>query len=81
MTCEELLRVLNDYVDGDVDPAVCSGFEEHLAGCNPCKIVVDTIRRTITLYREGTPYPISIEFCRRLHDSLREKWKETRGKQ
>ena len=51
MKCEELLAMLNEYVDGTVDPAVCEEFEKHMAGCNPCQVVVDNIRQTITLYK------------------------------
>lgn len=76
MTCEELLRMLNDYVDGDIDPAVCEGFEEHLAGCNPCQIVVDTIRKTIKLYKDEEVFEMPLAFRQRLHRNLREKWNE-----
>ena len=58
MTCEELLAALNDYVDGERLTAVCEKFAEHLAGCNPCQVVVDNIRQTISLYRDGEPYPL-----------------------
>ena len=60
MTCEELLKALNEYVDGtlDLSLAECQQFAEHLAGCNPCQLVVDNIRQTITLYSAGEPYPV-----------------------
>jgi len=74
MKCEDLLRALNDYVDGTVDPAVCERFEAHLAGCNPCKVVVDNIRQTITLYKGGEPYPLPDEFRAELRRSLRARW-------
>jgi len=80
MKCDELLQALNDYVDGDVDPSVCEEFEEHLAGCNPCQIVVDNVRKTIALYKAGEPYPLPAEFQRRLHASLRDRWREKFGK-
>lgn len=79
MKCEELLAMLNDYVDGGVDPGVCKPFEEHLAGCNPCQVVVDNIRQTITLYRDGQPYALPVEFRSRLHSVLRAKWREKHG--
>lgn len=78
MKCEELLRVLNDYVDGDLDPGVCKEFERHFAGCEACRIVVDTLRRTIQVYREGRLCEMPLEFRRRLHEALREKWKQVR---
>jgi anti-sigma factor RsiW len=77
MKCEELLTMLNEYVDGTVDPAICDEFEKHLAGCNPCQVVVDNIRKTITLYQAGQPYELPVKFRTRLHAALREKWKET----
>ncbi len=77
MKCEELLAFLNEYVDGTVDPAVCEEFEKHMAGCNPCQVVVDNIRKTITLYKQGQPYDLPVAFRERLHAALRERWKET----
>ena len=77
MKCEELLRMLNEYVDGTVDPSICEEFERHMAGCNPCQVVVDNIRKTITLYKEGQPYVLPMPFRQRLHSVLREKWKQT----
>jgi anti-sigma factor RsiW len=76
MTCDELLAMLNEYVDGPVDPGVCQEFERHLAGCNPCQVVVDNIRKTITLYKEGQPYELPEPFRDRLRTTLRAKWKE-----
>lgn len=76
MKCEELLAVLNEYVDGTVDPAICEEFEKHMAGCNPCQVVVDNIRKTITLCKEGQPYEMPVEFRWRLHDVLQRKWRE-----
>ena len=76
MKCEELLAMLNEYVDGTVDPAVCEEFEKHMAGCNPCQVVVDNIRQTITLFKDGQPYAMPIQFREQMHDTLQKKWKE-----
>jgi predicted CoA-binding protein len=76
MKCEEMLKILNEYVDGTVDPSLCEEFEKHMAGCNPCQVVVDNIRKTITLYKEGKPYEMPVAFHDRLHAMLRERWKE-----
>lgn len=76
MKCEELLKQLNEYVDGTVDPAICEEFEQHMAGCNPCQVVVDNIRQTITLYKNGQPYELPLEFRTKLHATLRERWRE-----
>ena len=79
MTCEELLKALNDYVDDEQLDAICDEFKEHLAGCNPCQVVVDNIRQTISLYQAGTPYPMPAGFEARLQEKLRAKWVEKFG--
>jgi anti-sigma factor RsiW len=77
MKCEEMLAQLNEYVDGTIDPAICTEFEKHMAGCSPCQVVVDNIRKTITLYKNGQPCELPLEFRSRLHEALRAHWKET----
>ena len=77
MKCEEMLAVLNEYVDGTIDPSICEEFEKHMAGCNPCQVVVDNIRQTITLYKNDQPYELPVKFRDRLHKALQQRWKET----
>ena len=79
MNCDELLKALNDFVDGDVEPGICEEFEKHLSGCNPCQLVVDNIRKTITLYKDGQPYPMPEQLHGRLQDCLRRRWQEKFG--
>ncbi len=76
MKCEQLLALLNDYVDGTVEPATCEAFEAHMAECNPCQVVVDNIRKTITLYKNGTPIEFPTACRERLHAALRRRWQE-----
>ena len=77
MKCAELLAALNEYVEGTVDPAVCEEFEKHMAGGNPCQVVVDNNRKTITLNKEGKPCELPLPFRQQLHAALRQRWKET----
>lgn len=81
MKCQELLQQLSDYVDGTIDPVVCRDLEKHLAGCEPCEVVMDTLRKTITIYKAGQPVELPMEFRQKLHDCLRRRWKEKNAKQ
>jgi len=74
MQCKELLGALNEYVDGETQSALCRALQEHLADCNPCRIVVDNIRQTITLYRAGKAVTLPVGLHERLHAVLRQKW-------
>jgi hypothetical protein len=75
MTCDELLAGLNDYVDGERRTAICRALQDHLAGCNPCQLVVDNIRQTITLYKLGQPVELPAEVGQRLRRLLRDIWR------
>ena len=75
-TCDELLTLLNEYVDGGINPSICKSLEGHLAQCNPCRVVVDNIRKTITLYREDEPCDLPPKFRDRLHAAIRDCQKE-----
>lgn len=80
MKCEELLAMLNEYVDGTVDPSICAEFERHMSGCNPCQVVVDNIRKTITLFKGEEQVVLPFAFRKRLHETLRQQWNETHAR-
>jgi anti-sigma factor RsiW len=50
-SCRDHLGELSDYLEGDLHPELCAEIERHLAECGDCRIVVDTLRKTIMLYR------------------------------
>jgi RNA polymerase sigma-70 factor, ECF subfamily len=74
MTCDQLLAALNQYVDGELEPGICVPLQEHLKDCNPCRVVVDNIRQTITLYKAEEPFELPGDLHERLVRSLRERW-------
>ncbi len=49
--CDRLLSSLSDYVDGEASKEICKQIERHLAGCSNCRVVLDTMRKTISLYQ------------------------------
>jgi len=49
--CRQLLDSLSDYVDGTLGDSLCVELERHLESCENCRIVVDTLRRTVYLYQ------------------------------
>ncbi len=49
--CRELKDKLSAYLDGELENALCAEIEQHLQGCDDCRVVVDTLNKTITLYR------------------------------
>ena len=55
--CHHLLDSLSEYVDGALGEGLCIEIERHLAGCENCKVVVDSLRKTVYLYHVTAPPP------------------------
>ncbi len=69
--CRELLGSLSAYVDGELDDELCSVLEQHLEECDDCRIVVDTLRKTVYLYHATTPAEeLPADIRKRLYKSL-----------
>ena len=62
--CKNLLGNLSDYIDGDLQAELCSELEEHLAGCEDCRIVINTLKKTVELYRQTSEEVILPEAVR-----------------
>ena len=56
--CHHLLGSLSDYVDGDIKDEICQEIEQHVADCEDCRIVIDTLGKTVSLYRATANEPI-----------------------
>ncbi len=68
--CRHMLGDLSDYLDGVASEEICAEIERHMAGCEDCRIVVDTLRKTVLLYRQ-MPHPQMPEDARqRLYQAL-----------
>lgn len=52
LTCEDLLSQLSSYIDGETTAATCVEIERHLSTCAHCRVVVDTMRKTVELYHQ-----------------------------
>ena len=55
--CKELLGSLSSYIDGDLSPELCQELEKHLAGCDDCRVVLNTTKRTIDLVHAPAEKP------------------------
>lgn len=49
--CKHLLGSLSEYVSGDLESELCAEIERHLAECENCRVVVDSLTKTVYLYQ------------------------------
>jgi anti-sigma factor RsiW len=50
--CRFLLSSLSEYVDGDLSDDLCLEIKRHVADCEDCQIVINTLQKTIDLYHK-----------------------------
>jgi anti-sigma factor RsiW len=68
--CRKLLKDLSDYIDGELDEVLCQEIEHHMAECDNCRVVVDTLRKTVLLYHTLPPEPMPNDVETRLFRHL-----------
>jgi RNA polymerase sigma-70 factor (ECF subfamily) len=68
--CHELFARLSEYLDHELDLAVCDHIEQHLQDCPKCQVCVQTLRRTIDLCRNTQVQPLPNEVADRLRQWL-----------
>jgi predicted anti-sigma-YlaC factor YlaD len=69
-SCEEILAPLSDYVSGEAADSLCAQIEAHLSECENCRIMVDTVKKTIVLYRATAATELPNDVRRRLYHVL-----------
>jgi predicted anti-sigma-YlaC factor YlaD len=52
--CRHLLGSLSDFIDGSLEAELCTEIERHLSECENCRIVVDSLNKTVYLYKTAS---------------------------
>ena len=68
--CKSLLDSLSDYVDGTAQEEICRKLEDHLSGCEDCRIMIDTLKKTIYLYHSNADPDLPGDVRERLYKRL-----------
>ena len=49
LTCQELVELVTDYLEGALPPDLLGRFEAHLLDCDDCPMYIEQLRTTIRL--------------------------------
>jgi anti-sigma factor (TIGR02949 family) len=57
--CREIFARLSEYIDDELPADLCSRLESHMEDCPPCRVFLDSLRRTVGLIGrlEDPPMP------------------------
>ena len=74
LSCREIFENLSAYIDAELDPSLCEEIERHMEGCNPCVAFLNTLKKTVVLYKyRGEEAEVPGEVHIDLHRFLRER--------
>src|SRR6266480_2360600 len=74
MNCEETTKLMDGYLDGELDPITSQTIEQHLRDCGRCDQAYKTHGSLIRAISSATPYfKASAELRERIRSSLREE--------
>ena len=74
MTCDEAIKLMDGYLDGELDPITSQTIEQHLRECPRCDQAYATHGSLIRAIGNGTPYfKAPAELRERIQSSLREE--------
>lgn len=60
-SCQELVELVTDYLEGALSPGDLRRFEEHIAVCDACTEYLRQLRETIRVVGTITPDDLSPE--------------------
>ncbi len=68
--CREFLGALVDYLDGALPLMHRTEIDEHMNACVRCRILCETTRRTVELYKKAACCGVPLEVETRLMSAL-----------
>jgi anti-sigma factor RsiW len=74
LSCQELVELVTDYLDGILPLSERARFDAHIADCDGCRAYLEQIRATIALTGKLSPERLAPEAEAALLDAFRD-WK------
>lgn len=72
LSCQELVELVTDYLEGTLSPVDLRRFEEHTAGCENCTRYLEQLRQTIRIAGTITTDDLSTEMEDELVNAFRD---------
>ena len=76
LTCQEMVELVTDYIEGRMDDPTRARFEEHVAECDACTLYIEQMRQTIAALGQIPAESISPEAEKELLAAFR-TWRES----
>ncbi len=69
---QKIVKQICDFIGEDIDAPVCKEVADHLSTCPSCQAQFDSIKKTVTLYRQveqpkTVPEDVNLRLIKVLH--------------
>ena len=71
--CDEIEKLVDSYIDGELPEVLCDRFEAHLSDCPACNGLVFDIKQIVQLARTMDEEPLPLEIGARLRQRLKDE--------
>jgi len=68
--CHTMLASLSEFLDGELKDEFCREINRHLAECQDCRVVFNTLKKTIDLYHSASDIQVPSGIRERLFRCL-----------
>lgn len=72
--CEDVLKEVSNFIDAEVTEELRRQIEEHLHDCHNCTVLVNTIRKAVSLLSNSRILELPPAVSQRLMERLAPHW-------
>ena len=78
LTCQQVVELVTEYLDGVMEPGRRARFEGHLAACHGCRAYLEQFRTTVSLVGRVDVADVPAPVMRELLSAFR-NWADERS--
>ncbi len=75
MKCKEAYLHICDNLDADLDSDKCRKVRKHLASCPDCTALLDSVKKTVSLYKNAPNPGVPSAAHKRLFKTIEIAWR------
>jgi predicted anti-sigma-YlaC factor YlaD len=79
LECKHVWAYISYYIDGSVDPEQRKDIENHLAHCEICSAILDSVHNILILTADDRVFALPIGYSARLHKRINDEIKVNEG--
>ena len=76
LDCKHVWQYISDYIDGSVDPEQRNDIENHLAHCEICSAILDSVHNILILTADERVFALPLGYSERLHERIAKEFQQ-----